>query len=52
MYKKYMKPCLNADKSGPWSSVVILSPEMKELGRMTFKNVLTPATFHGAWVKN
>ena len=39
--------CLHPKKS---SSLVVLSPDLKELGRVTFKDVVTPVTFHGAWV--
>jgi len=44
--------CINPNKSAPETNMVVLSPDLEELGRTQHKNIITPASFHGAWVKH
>ena len=43
--------CLSPEKNKPWSSLVVLNTDLNEVGRLTFNNVLSPASFHGAWIQ-
>ena len=42
--------CLNPDQTNPWTSLVVLSHDLDEIGRVKFQGVASPASFHGAWM--
>ena len=44
--------CLDPSKSKPWTSLVFLTSDLKELGRVEFECLASPASFHGMWVSH
>ena len=44
--------CLNPDQTNPWTSLVVLSHDLDEIGRVKFQGVASPASFHGAWMSH